>query len=231
VQDHAGRHGLGFTNINLGQRIVAINKRENKSMNTKNEYLIAFKCMAIAVLLTLGIPTLASAQTTVPNTFVAGAAAKAADVNANFQALVTAINALTTRVTKLEGSSIAAADLAGTWTLIAYQAEIDNGGNIQHEIFNATCTLTATTYSCPSTGSGVNNNGGGGWKTFTETVSNTGTLTLSGSTVTLTATGGGSPGTLTVSAGGSLLVGVQSSPNPNATTGGTDQTLILLVNQ
>ena len=51
----------------------------------------------------------ASAQVTVPNTFVSGTPAKAADVNANFQAVVTAINALhsatTNAATKNQGCS------------------------------------------------------------------------------------------------------------------------------
>ncbi len=194
-------------------------------MNIRNKYLAAFKCPAIAVLLMMGISTLASAQTSVPNTFVAGQPAKAADVNADFQALVTAINALTTRVTKLEGTTVAAADLAGTWTFIGYQDEIDNGGGIQHETYTGSCTLTATTYSCSTSGSIVSNAGGGGWHTSSETGTPSGTLTLSGSTVTLS---GGVP-SLTVSAGGSILVGVQSTPNTNATNGGTDQTLIVLM--
>lgn len=70
------------------------------------------------------IATAASAQVTVPNTFVAGAPAKAADVNANFQALATAINSLNTRVGKLEGGTITSSDLVGSYSMNAIQTEL-----------------------------------------------------------------------------------------------------------
>lgn len=54
------------------------------------------------------------AQTTVPHTFTAGTAAQASEVNANFAALVAAINALESVNTPLT-----AADVAGTYQLLA----------------------------------------------------------------------------------------------------------------
>ncbi|ALT77992.1 hypothetical protein [Paucibacter sp. KCTC 42545] len=74
------------------------------------------------------IATAASAQVTVPNTFVAGAPAKAADVNANFQALATAINSLNTRVGKLEGGPVTSSDLVGSYTINAIQTELGGAG-------------------------------------------------------------------------------------------------------
>lgn len=79
------------------------------------------------------------AATTVPFTFVAGNAAKASEVNANFEALAAAIDvqveinkvqtaeiaALTTRVTKLDTpSAVTAADLVGTYSLNVYRTEL-----------------------------------------------------------------------------------------------------------
>lgn len=68
----------------------------------------------------------AQAQTSVPNTFTAGTPAKASEVNANFQALVTAINGLNTRVSKLEGK-ITSADMIGTYVLHRLQTELGTG--------------------------------------------------------------------------------------------------------
>ncbi len=48
---------------------------------------------SLVVLLLFVFSNTVLAQTTVPHTFVAGTAAKASEVNANFQALTTAINA------------------------------------------------------------------------------------------------------------------------------------------
>jgi hypothetical protein len=75
-----------------------------------------------AGLLLLGFSTAALAQTaTVPNTFTAGAQAKASEVNANFAALVTAINAVGTRVAALESanSALVAADVVGSYRLLS----------------------------------------------------------------------------------------------------------------
>lgn len=70
-----------------------------------------------------GACTFVSAQVTLPNTFTAGSPARAAEVNANFQALTTALNGLTTRVAKLEGQ-ITANDLVGTYAVSQFQTEL-----------------------------------------------------------------------------------------------------------
>ena len=69
-----------------------------------------------------------AAPVTVPNTFTAGTPAKAADVNANFQALVTAINTLSARVDKLDGTTaITAADVVGTYTMNGLMVQVFKG--------------------------------------------------------------------------------------------------------
>jgi len=104
-----------------------------KSMRT--QYL----ALAIAALTLVGPH--ASAQVTVPNTFVAGAAARAADVNANFQALATAINGLAARVAKTEGQ-VVMADLVGTYALSRMQTEI-GVGRVANYISGGTLTMAA----------------------------------------------------------------------------------------
>ena len=96
---------------------------------------------AAATAVTLLLASSATAQVVVPNTLVAGAAAKAADVNANFQALATAINGLASRVAKAEGQLVAA-DLAGTYTLSRLQSEI-GVGKVAHYVSGGTLTLAA----------------------------------------------------------------------------------------
>jgi hypothetical protein len=85
-----------------------------------------------------------SAQTSVPFTFSAGSPAKAADVNANFSALVTAVNGLTARVAKLEGQ-VTQADLAGTYSFQRFQTEIggDPGSHVAVYVASGTLTLAA----------------------------------------------------------------------------------------
>lgn len=83
----------------------------------------------------------ASAQVTVPNTFAAGAPARAADVNANFQALVTGINALSSRVSKLEGQ-ITSSDLVGTYTINQFQSELGGGASVRVAVYTGGGTVT-----------------------------------------------------------------------------------------
>jgi hypothetical protein len=65
------------------------------------------------------------AVTTVPFTFTQGTPAKAAEVNADFQALATAIDTLSARVDKLDGTtSVTMADLAGTYSVQAMYTEL-----------------------------------------------------------------------------------------------------------
>jgi len=84
----------------------------------------------------------ASAQVTVPNTFAAGQPARAADVNANFQALATAINSLAARVSKLEGSNLTATDFVGTYTLNRLQTQLGGGTAAYVATYVASATLT-----------------------------------------------------------------------------------------
>ena len=96
----------------------------------------------------------ASAQVTVPYTFTAGAPARAAEVNADFQALVTAINGLGTRVSKLEGNLVAA-DFVGTYTLNRFQTELGGGASAYVAVYTAGGTITlAADGTATTTGTG-----------------------------------------------------------------------------
>jgi cytoskeletal protein RodZ len=143
----------------------------------------------------------ANAQTTVPNTFVAGTPAKAADVNADFQALVTAINNLATRVSKLEGK-FTAADIAGTYAIAGLEVELgkesDTRAVIHNADSNASLTLNADgTFSLSSLSNNAKliidlNPPSGSPPINATTGSNnqtsSGTWALSGNTLTLTVT-------------------------------------------
>lgn len=85
-----------------------------------------------------------SAQTTLPYTFAPGTVAKASEVNANFQALLTAIN-------KLEGP-VTAAGVAGTYVLAAVSLYMNstpqsgvmsNGARIEHNSTKATAVFNS----------------------------------------------------------------------------------------
>jgi hypothetical protein len=170
-----------------------------------------------------------SAQTTLPYTFAPGTVAKASEVNANFQALLTAIN-------KLEGP-VTAAGVAGTYVLAGLSlymtstpqsGTMSNNARMEHNSTKATAVLNANgTFSFSqetSNGSAMlfdflKNNG-------TNTVTNAtaiaqpntsppesgGTWTLSGNTLTITTNTGGM-GTFTAAAGGRLFIGVDASPD------------------
>jgi hypothetical protein len=80
--------------------------------------LIRNTFVALSLLAFAAVAT--AAPITVPFTFTAGTPAKAAEINADFQALVTAINALSVRVDKLDGitpaAALTAADVVGTYS-------------------------------------------------------------------------------------------------------------------
>ena len=97
---------------------------------------------SILVFSLLGFCAAVPAQVTVPNTFAAGAPAKAADVNANFQALVNGINALGSRVSKLEGQ-IVASDLVGTYSVNQFQSELGAGSRVATYTGGGTATFAA----------------------------------------------------------------------------------------
>jgi len=160
----------------------------------------------------------ASAQVTVPNTFAAGSPARASEVNANFQALATAINNLGARVSKLEGN-IVAADLAGAYTLTRLQTELGGGNSAYVAVYTATDNLvlaadgTGTlTSGTPEQGHQLNvvtrvltpfiGSGGGGVLNFTWTYANGKLAAVLGNTTS----------TFSTVAGGRLLVGASANP-------------------
>lgn len=96
---------------------------------------------SIVALSFVALCSAASAQVTLPNTFAAGAPARAADVNANFQALVTGINALSSRVSKLEGQ-ITSSDLVGTYAINQFQSELGGGASQRVAVYTGGGTAT-----------------------------------------------------------------------------------------
>jgi len=86
------------------------------------------------------------AATAVPYSFTAGTAAKASEVNADFQAMATAIDTLATRVAKLEGQ-ITASDLVGTYVSDSFSVRLNinggTGGVTDVRVYKATLTLVA----------------------------------------------------------------------------------------
>ncbi len=171
-----------------------------------------------------GLSTLAQAQTvTVPNTFSAGAPARAAEVNANFGALAGAINALSARVSKLEGQ-ISAADMVGTYALKGLQVELAGGAgtHVASYVYNGTLSLRADgtgTVGAAQTGTQLNFATVPGTRISANLPSeNTEfTWTLAGSILTTTALN--TP--LSVSNGGRMIMGVGAS--------GIDGTSVLLI--
>ena len=163
----------------------------------------------------------ASAQVTVPNAFTAGAPARAADVNANFQALVTAINSLGTRVSKLEGQ-IASADLVGTYAINRFQSELGGGASERVAMYTAegTATLAAdgTGTATGNTELGHQLNLPGGTLSAINRPQAPGSFTWSFSGGRVTALGA----TFSVVAGGRLLI--RTSVNP---ADGTNVLLLL----
>lgn len=99
------------------------------------------KFLMMAFVAFVAFNSVASAQVTVPFTFAAGTPASADEVNANFQALVTAINSLGTRVSKLEGL-ITAADLVGTYTVSGFQSQISLNQTVNGRTFADTQMYT-----------------------------------------------------------------------------------------
>jgi hypothetical protein len=91
---------------------------------------LMFTLKQISYAFLLACVTSTSAQVTIPHTFLPNTPARASEVNANFQALKTSvdnlkttIDALTMRVSKLEGP-IAAADLNGTYRVHGIQTDL-----------------------------------------------------------------------------------------------------------
>jgi len=79
---------------------------------------------ALAALFAFLLSTAALAQTTVPHNFTAGAPARASEVNANFSALASAIDALAGRVAALESPTLTMASLAGSYRFTSLELGI-----------------------------------------------------------------------------------------------------------
>jgi len=79
--------------------------------------------VAQAILLTLGLSSVAAGQTEVPNTFQAGQPARAAEVNANFDALESAIDANATAISQIP-------EVGGTCSIGSFVAAINEDGSV-----------------------------------------------------------------------------------------------------
>ena len=183
-------------------------------------YLIA------GLILSIAVNTTVAAQTTLPFTFAPGTVAKASEVNANFQALLTAIN-------RLEGQ-ISAADIPGTYALASMGFYIDstpqsgmmtNNARVEQISTNATATfnangtfiLTQETTNGSALALDFLKNGSNVVTAQAVTQSaappptGSGTWSLSGRTLTVTTSNGG--GTFTAAVGGRLFIGINPSPD------------------
>lgn len=165
--------------------------------------------ISIIALSLLILSASASAQISVPNTFAAGDPARAADVNDNFQALVTEINALSSRVTKLEGQ-VTSSDLVGTYTINQFQSELGDGGHVAAYTGGGTVTLAAdgTGTISGNTELGYQLSVPGGSLTAIDRPQATESFSWSLTDGTLTAFGG----TFSVAVGGRLLVRTSANP-------------------
>lgn len=193
-------------------------------------------------LLLLALNSTVLAQTTVPFTFTSGTAAKASEVNADFQALATAIDNLTARVSKLEGQ-FTAADVAGTYAFMSLEVEIGTGlvSMIHHASGNGSVTLNANgAFSFNATDHSshlalnfsVVKGGTGGTVTDATLTANTttastpqndsGTWSLSGKTLTLIFSSGQSVAFIGAT-GPSLFMNAINTPD------GRDQSLVFLI--
>jgi hypothetical protein len=81
-------------------------------------------------LLALSLLSSAALAASVPNTFTAGDTARASDMNANFAAVVTALNTLEAKVAALEAvvGPQTMASLAGTYDLFDVAVDVDSAG-------------------------------------------------------------------------------------------------------
>jgi VCBS repeat-containing protein len=183
------------------------------------------------------------AQTTVPNTFTAGTAAKASEVNANFHALATAIDNLESRVSKLEGT-LTAADVAGTYAFASLEAETITNANVNvassqgivhHQSSNGTFTFNANgtfSFSAPNNSSKLTFSLNTATATETqETVpgSGTGTWSLSGKILTISVGGGGPTVAFTLAAGPGLFINISNSFVTSSTSAASDHLLLILM--
>lgn len=104
---------------------------------------------SLVALLILSFSAAATAATTVPYTFTTGTPISASEMNANFQALATAID-------KLSSTTPTVAELAGTYRLTGFQTELGpspstSWGLTKVETYGGTVTLSADG-TCSSSG-------------------------------------------------------------------------------
>src|SRR4051812_7194615 len=190
-------------------------------------------------LVALGLVLLAGAahaQTSVPHSFSSGQPARAAEVNANFQALATAINNLTARVDRLEGAAVTAANVAGTYQLFGLQTGIAPSGSGLIETITYTGTVTLAgggTYTGSLTESanvlGVGNPPNLSSRSPTDALA--GSYSINSTRITLNTFGGSDPIDFYGAAGARILVAATSgvAPPPGFTFNmGTNVMLILV---
>jgi hypothetical protein len=188
------------------------------------------------VILLLVLNSTGFAQTTVPYTFAAGTAAKAAQVNTDFQALSIAIDNLSTRISRLEIIAVPnVADVAGTYSIVAMGLEMDNptvtNADVIHSTSSGSVTLnTDGTFSWSQSltdsklAIGTPSNGSLTATTFSSTEPHTGTWSLLGKFLTLNFSGGPAQ-TFTGSIAPSLFI----ATNVDFSGGDLRHTLLFLI--
>lgn len=170
------------------------------------------------------------AQTTVPHTFSAGTAAKASEVNANFQSLATSIDSLQARLDIIEGkaSAFTVSALSGTYKLLNIYSGAPASSNsaiVNSSTQNGTLILNPdSTFSLATSETNsrttLNLSSGTSSNTVssnTETLS--GTWSVSGKTVTLNVAGGGTLGPYEIGVGNRLLINPVRSDSSAALLG------------
>lgn len=196
------------------------------------------KLVAFLVLSVAGVAVYA---VTTPNTFVAGQPAVASQVNANFSALVTAINNIEARLDALEGT-LTEALIPGIYQFKGVEllfhkpagatfVEFEHGVQDFIVTLNSDKTLTVTGGS--EKGSLFNfdyaTGGASSLQVFNNPATNpplTGTWSLSGRTLTFVVPGGTPGGAKFTAVSRNLFVGVEQ---PEATATDTNEDLNLLI--
>ena len=100
----------------------------------------------IAALVIWLIAVSANAQTNVPHSFSSGQPARASEVNANFNTLGNAINALAARIDRIEGGALTNASIAGAYRIFGFQTGLFAGttsGLVEAITYSGTLTLLA----------------------------------------------------------------------------------------
>jgi hypothetical protein len=155
---------------------------------------------SFVALLLLLLSSAGLAQTTVPFAFAAGTTAKASEVNADFQALATAIDNLASRVSKLEGT-LSVGDVAGTYNIVAMGLEVNAPSTTNSSVIHATSSGNVTldangTFSWSQSltdaklSISLGAPGSTAATTFSSTETHSGTWSLSGKILTLSFLGG-----------------------------------------